>query len=208
LLILGFAGTNVTIASGSSDNPYGHANGRKHAARLIGEDGKLAFERDTLQQVARSLLVDVMSCRHNRSDSGLAARIAGDVIGADAFLPNMATEEFLACLSRSALEAAADASGVPVRIKVKDTRAALVDHFAGGSFIHPASMIAPAGNEVSAWAARFAPTASDDEESAGETAGDVEGDVPEEPAANDETGDEPTEDGEEDERAGFREAAE
>ena len=28
LLILGFAGTNVTIASGSSDNPYGHANGR------------------------------------------------------------------------------------------------------------------------------------------------------------------------------------
>ncbi|PWI49836.1 plasmid partitioning protein [Rhizobium phaseoli] len=208
LLILGFAGTNVTIASGSSDNPYGHANGRKHAARLIGEDGKLHFDRDTLQQVARSLLVDVMSCRRNRSDSGLSARIAGDAIGADAFLPNIATEEFLACLSRGALEAAAEASGVPVRIKVKDTRAALVEHFAEGSFIHPASTIAPAAEEVSAWAARFAPTGSDDDGSVAETTGDVDGDVPEEAADGVETADEATEDGEEHEAAGFREAAE
>jgi len=208
LLILGFAGTNVTIACGSSDNPYGYANGRKHAARLIGEDGKLAFDRDTLQQVARSLLVDVMSCRRNRSDSGLSARIAGDAIGADAFLPNMATEEFLACLSLGALEAAAEASGVPVRIKVKDTRAALVEHFAEGSFIHPASTIAPTAEEVSAWAARFAPKGSDDDGSGAEPSGDVEGDVPEEAAADVEMADEPAEDGEEDEAAGFREAAE
>lgn len=207
LLILGFAGTNVSIASGSSDNPYGHANGHKHAARLIGEDGKLSFDRDTLQQVARSLLVDVMSCRRNRSDSGLSARIAGDAIAADAFLPSMATEDFLSCLSRGALEGVAEAAGVPVRIKVKDTRAALVEHFADGSLLYPASTIAPAGDEVLAWAARFAP-AEPDEDSAGETTGDDEGDVPEVTAADVEPDDEQTEDGEEDERAGFREAAE
>ncbi|PWE53671.1 plasmid partitioning protein [Metarhizobium album] len=207
LLILGFAGTNVAIASGSSDNPYGHAEGRKHAARLIGEDGRLNFDRKTLHQVARSLLVDVMSCRRNRSDSGLAARIAGDAIGADAFLSNMATEEFLACLSRGALEATAEASGVPIRIKVKDTRAALVEHFAEGSFIHPASTIAPAGDEASAWAARFSPTDPDDG-SAGEATGDAEREMPPVISADADPDDEQTEDGEEDERTGFREAAE
>lgn len=208
LLILSFAGTNVTIVSGSSDNPYDHANGRKHAARLIGEDGKLSFDRETLQQVARSLLVDVMSCRRNRSDSGLSARIAGDAIGADAFLPNMATEEFLACLSRGALEGAAEAAGVPVRIKVKDTRAALVEHFADGNFIHPASTIAPAADEISAWTARFAPTDQDDDDTAVWTTGEVESEAPDTIVADVETDEELTEDGEEDERAGFHEAAE
>lgn len=77
LLILAFAGVNVTIASGSSDNPYGHADCRRHAARLlIDGEGRLSFDRDTLQQVARSVLIDVMSCRRNRSDSGITTRIA------------------------------------------------------------------------------------------------------------------------------------
>ena len=129
LLILAFTGTNVSIASGASDNPYGHAKCGPHAARLIGEDGKLVFDRETLVQAARSVLIEVLSLRRNRSDSGLIARIAGDAIGADQFLPNMATEDFLSCLSRTALEAAAEAAGVPGRIKVKDTRAALVEHF-------------------------------------------------------------------------------
>jgi len=156
LMILGFAGTNVTIASGASDNPYAHANGRKHAARLIGEDGRLSFDRAILQQVARSLLIDVMSCRRNRSDSGIAARIAGNAIGADQFLVNTATEEFLSCLSRSALEAAAGEAGVETGAKVKETRAALVAHFAEDRFVHPAALIAPDDREVAAFAAAYA----------------------------------------------------
>ncbi|WP_105385192.1 ParB N-terminal domain-containing protein [Neorhizobium alkalisoli] len=163
LLILAFAGGNVTIASGSSDNPYGHADCRKHAARLIDREGKLSFDRDTLQQVARSVLIDVMSCRRNRSDSGITARIAGEVIGADQFLTNTATEEFLSCLSRSALEVAADASGVAGRIKVKDTRTALVEHFAEGRFVHPAALIAPSVDEVAGWAARYTASTSEAE---------------------------------------------
>ncbi len=157
LLILAFAGTNVTFASGSSNNPYGYAKCEPHAARLIGEDGKLAFDRDTLVQIARSVLIDVMSLRRNRSDSGLIARIAGDAIGADRFLPNMATEEFLSCLSRNALEATADAAGVPGQTKVKDTRAALVEHFAQAKLVHSTALLAPAVEEVRAWAARHAP---------------------------------------------------
>jgi hypothetical protein len=102
LRVLAFVGQNVSISSG---NANGYARIGRHAARLIGEDGKLAFDRDTLQQVARATLIDVLSCRENRSDSGVAARIAGEAIGADMFLPNMATEDFLSCLSSTAIEA-------------------------------------------------------------------------------------------------------
>ena len=164
LLVLALTGQNVTIASGASDNPYGHAKCAAHAVRLIDEDGKLSFDREALGQVARSVLIEVLSLRRNRSDSGLVARIAGDAIGADQFLSNMASEEFLACLSRTALEAVAETAGVPGRIKVKDTRAAVVDHFAEGRLVLPAAAIAPDAAEVRAWAGRFASATSDVEE--------------------------------------------
>lgn len=168
LLVLAFAGTNVTIASGSADNPHGHADCGSHAARLLAADGKLAFDRDTLQQVARSVLIDVMSCRTSRSDSGIVARIAGDAIGADNFLPNMGTEDFLSCLSRPALEASAEANGVSARSKAKDTRAALVEHFESGRFVHPAALMAPGTEEAGAWIARHAIGQEEDDNPAGD----------------------------------------
>jgi ParB/RepB/Spo0J family partition protein len=122
LLVLAFAGRNVSIASGSSDDVHGFARMERHAVRLMGEDGKLGFDRETLQQAARSVLTDVLSCRENRSDSGIVAQIAGDTIGADGFLPNMGTDEYLACLSRPALEASCKDTPVLPRQKVKDTR--------------------------------------------------------------------------------------
>ncbi|EHJ95534.1 ParB/RepB/Spo0J family partition protein [Agrobacterium tumefaciens] len=155
LLILAFTGTNVTVASGASDNPYGHAKCGQHASRLIGEDGRLSFDRETLVQAARSVLIEVLSLRRNRSDSGLIGRIVGDAIGADQFLPNMATEDFLSCLSRTALEATAETAGVPGRIKVKDTRAALVEHFAEGKLVHPAALLAPSTEDVRSWVGRY-----------------------------------------------------
>ncbi|MEP9380184.1 ParB/RepB/Spo0J family partition protein [Aquabacter sp. CN5-332] len=83
LLVLAFAGRNISVASGASGDVYGYARMDRHAIRLLGEDGKLAFDRETLQQVARGVLIDVLSCRENRTDSGVVARIAGDAIGAD-----------------------------------------------------------------------------------------------------------------------------
>jgi ParB family transcriptional regulator, chromosome partitioning protein len=84
LLVLAFAGQNVSIASGNAD---GFARLARHAAHLIDKDGKLAFERESVQRAARAVLMDVLSCRENRSDSGVVARVAGEAVGADSFLP-------------------------------------------------------------------------------------------------------------------------
>ncbi len=200
LLILAFTGTNVSIASGASDNPYGHAKCGPHAARLIGEDGKLSFDRETLVQAARSVLIEALSLRRNRSDSGLVARIAGDSVGADQFLPNMATEDFLSCLSRTALEATAETAGVPGRIKVKATRAALVEHFAEGKLVHPAALLAPSAEEVRSWVGRYTSVDSGLED-AGDVPDTIEdqlsgGDIVDHSAAEEEADE------------GFREAAE
>jgi ParB family chromosome partitioning protein len=40
------------------------------------------------------MLSNVLSCSLGHGDSGLASRIAGDAIGADAHLGNMATEDW------------------------------------------------------------------------------------------------------------------
>lgn len=204
LLILAFAGINVSVASGSSDNPYGHADCRKHAARLLGADGRLAADRGTLQQVARAVLIDTMSLRRNRSDSGITARIAGEAIGADAYLPNTGTDEFLSCLSRQALEQVADGAGVPGRIKVKDTRQALVEHFAEGRLVHPAAGLAPTPGEVSAWISRYTSAVAENDEIADE--GGVLPDLPNEDGATADDADVSPD--EEPEGEEYREAAE
>ena len=46
----------------------------------------------------------MLSCREGISKSGIVALVAGGAIGADGFLANMGTEDFLSCLSRPALE--------------------------------------------------------------------------------------------------------
>ncbi|RWC24057.1 ParB N-terminal domain-containing protein [Mesorhizobium sp.] len=152
LLVLAFAGQNVTVASGARDvSYYGAAGLGQHAARLFDQEGKLDFDMDTLRIAVRSLLTDVLSCRENRSDSGVVARVAGDVIAADNFLANMGTEDFLSCLSRQALEAACADTSVLPRQKVKDTRAALVEHFKEGRFVHPSALFAPTPEKLTSW---------------------------------------------------------
>src|SRR3546814_18444501 len=71
------------------------------------------------------------------SNSGMVARIAGDAIGADEFLPNMGSDDFLLCLSRQALEASCAAASVQPLPKVRETPIALVAHFANEHFVHP-----------------------------------------------------------------------
>jgi len=148
LLILAFAGTNVRVDSGSTDFVMGGTRFARHGVRLLDDNGKLAFDQDTLRIAARSMLVDVLSCRRGMSNSGTVARIAGDAIGADAYLPNMGTEEFLLCLSRQALEASCKESSVRLHPRVRDTRAALVDHFRDGHFVHAAAHFAPDEREI------------------------------------------------------------
>lgn len=164
LLVLAFAGQNVSVASGTRDiSCYGAASLGQHAALLFDQEGKLDFDMDTLRIAARSVLVDVLSCRENRSASGVVARVAGDVIAADGHLPNMGTEEFLSCLSRPALEAACTDAAVLPRQKVKDTRTALVEHFREGRFVHPTARFAPDPATLSTWLAKYEPTEAADD---------------------------------------------
>ncbi|KSV71131.1 hypothetical protein N182_30540 [Sinorhizobium sp. GL2] len=149
LLVLAFAGLNVRVDSGAGGTFYAGARFKRHAASLLDPEGNLAFDIDTLRVTARLVLIDVLSCRRNASNSGVISRVAGDAVGADTFLPNMGTEDFLACLSRQSLEASCSGTSVHPRARVRETRAALVDHFKEGHFVHPAAFFAPDPKDLS-----------------------------------------------------------
>lgn len=169
MLVLAFAGQNVSVGSGAettSQHLYGSKRFARHAVRLIGENGKLEFDIDTLRVVARLALIDALSARTNRTDSGIVARIAGDAIGADGFLPNMGTEEFLACLSRPALEASCAGTSVVPRPRVRDTRAALVEQFKEERFVHSTALFAPDDAKLAEWLAKNMEQAVDDDDDA------------------------------------------
>ncbi|MCG8274035.1 ParB/RepB/Spo0J family partition protein [Aquamicrobium sp. NLF2-7] len=199
LLVLAFAGQNVSVASGKRDvSFYGAVGLGEHAARLFDQDGKLEFDMETLRIAVRSLLVDVLSCRENRSDSGVVARVAGNIIGADNFLPNMGTDEFLSCLSRPALEASCKGTSILPRQRVKDTRAALVEHFQAERFVHQAALFAPDPEKLSAWLRKNEVAEEPEDEGASEHA-----------ALEDDTSGEPVHGHNADDyEEGFREAAE
>ena len=136
MLILAFGGDNVTVDSGSDLR----GDDRQAICRALTEGGVLTADLDLLRQAARRMLIGVLSCRENRSQSGPFARIAGEAIGASLRLPNMATEEFLSCLSRGALETVARAEGVNIAPRAKDTRARMVTRFKDGAFVYPGAL--------------------------------------------------------------------
>jgi ParB/RepB/Spo0J family partition protein len=147
LLVLAFGGDNVSVDSGG--DLRGHD--RKAICRAITEGGVLTSDLDLVRQAARRMLVGVLSCRENRSQSGVFARVAGEAIGASLRLPNMATEEFLSCLSKGALESAAIAAGgVNIAPRAKDTRARMVTRFKDGSFVYPAALFRVTPEELEA----------------------------------------------------------
>lgn len=159
LLVLAFAGQNVRVDSGADGTFYGGKRFSRHAVTLFDEHGKLAFDQDTLRVAVRSVLIDVLSCRRGMSNSGMVSRIAGEAIGADEYLPNMGSEDFLLCLSRQALEASCVEASVQPRSKVRETRAALVEHFASEHFVHASAHFAPPADELLDWIRAGAATA-------------------------------------------------
>jgi ParB family chromosome partitioning protein len=175
LLVIAFAGMNVRIDSGASDHVFGAKRFARHAVRLLDSDGRLSFDSDTLRVTARSVLVDVLSCRRGISNSGVVSRIAGDAIGADGFLPNMGTEDFLLCLSRQALETACKGTSVLPRARVRETRAALVEHFKEESFVHPSALFGPDPKDLAELVKQGEIVEEDDTVKPGETADTVEG---------------------------------
>ena len=143
LLILALNARNVSIQTHGS----GHAT-RTKLVQSITEGGRLSNDVERLRVVARQTLANVLSCSLGHGDSGLPSRIAGDAIGADAHLSNMATEEFLTCLSKTAIERVGSSLNVLPRQRVKDTRAAVVAEAAGSTYIHPAALFALSQAEI------------------------------------------------------------
>jgi ParB family chromosome partitioning protein len=146
LLVLALAADNVSIRTPE----YAPI---QSIARVIAEGGKLTSDTALIHTTAIKVLQSVLSCRLAYGvGSGLAARIAGEAIGADADLPHMGTEEFLSCLSRSALEAEASRHRVLPRGRVKDTRAALVEQVRETGLVLPAAHFALTAEERSDFA--------------------------------------------------------
>ena len=146
LLVLALAADNVSIRT----HEYAPI---QSIAGVIAEGGKLTSDTALIHTTAIKVLQTVLSCRLAYGvGSGLAARIAGEAIGADADMPHMGTEEFLACLSRGALEAEASRHRVLPRGRVKDTRAALVEQVRETRLVLPAAQFALTEQESSDFA--------------------------------------------------------
>jgi ParB family chromosome partitioning protein len=144
LLILALNARNVSIQThGGSGNPT-----RTKLVQSITEGGRLSHDVERLRVVARQTLANVLSCLLGHGDSGLPARIAGDAIGADVHLGNMATEDFLSCLSKAAIERVGSSLNVQPRQRVKDTRAAVIGEAAGSTYVHPAALFALSQAEI------------------------------------------------------------
>jgi len=125
------------------------------------------------------MLAYTLSCRENWSQSGPVARIAGDAIGADAHLPNMATAEFLSCLSKAAAEDVAVELNVPVQPTGKATRGAVIARVGEGRWLYPPALFA-AGDAMTLPARPCEDSDALDEGSAEEA-------LPEDEAVNDHT---------------------
>ncbi len=174
LLILGYAGSNVAISSGRASSPYGFA-GKAEIARHVFVEGALTDDPAVLQKTARQMLVEILSCREDRTNSGVAARLAGQAIGADNFLPNLATSDFLATLSRPIIEKAAVENGIAPKPRVRDTRDGLIQKFAKeGRFFHPVAGFAPDGDELRAFLTKDRAEVSPDPDNSGEPPFDVD----------------------------------
>jgi ParB family chromosome partitioning protein len=60
----------------------------------------------------------------------------------------MATEDFLSCLSKAAIERVGSSLNVQPRQRVKDTRAAVLAEAAGSTYVHPAALFALSQAEI------------------------------------------------------------
>ena len=143
LLILGLGARNVNIQTQGST----HAT-RERLVQSITEGGRLTQDAERLRVVARQMLASVLSCSLGHGDSGFVARIAGETLGADAHLPDMANEDFLGCLSKAGIEKVASRLGVPPRPRVKETRAEVIKQASGSTFVHPSAHFALSEAEI------------------------------------------------------------
>jgi ParB family chromosome partitioning protein len=181
LLVLALAADNVTVRTGAT------APMRNLVAKML-EGGKITSDTGLIRATAIETLKATLSCQLKYNGSGLAARIAGDAIGADAELPTMATEAFLPALSRAALEKLGSGMGVLPQGRVKDTRAAVIAQARETRIVLAAALFGLSEKEAASFSRAYyqcadGPNDSDDED--GEGLDSTEGnEAQDEPDAN------------------------
>lgn len=153
LLVLAFAGKNVEVRTGIANEEL-RCHGREILAGRITENGILTADPDTLRKAAREALQIALGLRTTNygGNSGLAARIAGTAVNADRHLGGMASEEFLSCLSKAAIEAVASAHGILPKPTGKLTRTAVIAHFKDGDYVYPGAQFGLSPDEIAAHA--------------------------------------------------------
>ena len=144
LLVIALGARNVSVQSGVNDGRFD----REAMCDPLMEGGVLTADHAVIRYAARKMLAATLSCRDNMSNSGIGARVAGKTIGATLRLASMASDGFLSCLSRQALEREATANGVRVEARVKDTRAGIVRHFEGATWLYPDAIFALSKLEI------------------------------------------------------------
>ncbi len=139
LLVIAFCGNNVDVKTGTSDEKL-RTKGRPAIARSIAAGGTLTADPETLRQAARDCLRFGLNLRDSYSaKTGPLALVAATAINADRHLPNMATEEFLSCLSKAEIENVGRQHKIQPRNTGKETRGAILKELAGQHYVHPAA---------------------------------------------------------------------
>ena len=164
LLVLALAANNVSVMQHDHADRFRNEGDRRSIAASLVQDGSVTMDSETVRTAARRMLASVLSCKVDASASGLAARHAGVVAAADQFLPTMASEEFLRCLSQPAITTAVVENGLQPGARAKDTRASMIRTFDQRTYVHPAARFALTDEELAAEAERTRPTAWTEEE--------------------------------------------
>lgn len=207
LLVLALGAANVTVGAAGLPTEGLRFGGRRLSsyaplrdlARHVvvpdgGPDGEtraaLATDPALVRSAARTALAAVLSCSTERNGSGPVALVAGDALRADARLPTMATEEFLSCLSKAALELQAAGARVNPRPTGRATRAAMVAEMAGRTWVYPPARFAPDEAELAAVLPPPAGEGDEEDERDGEEpdvaeAGEADAEAGAEPGATD-----------------------
>ena len=164
LLVLALAANNVSVMQHDHADRFRNEGDRRSIAASLVQDGSVTMDPETVRTAARRMLASVLSCKVDASASGLAARYAGVVAEADQYLPTMASEEFLRCLSKPAITTAVVENGLQPGARAKDTRASMIRAFHQRIYVYPAARFGLTDEELAAEAERTRPTAWTEEE--------------------------------------------
>ena len=173
LLVLAFAGQNVSIASGNAD----WLRSPRTTCRAPDRQGRQARLR------ARHAAAGGPAPADRRAVVPREPRETAVSLPASSAMPSARTASCRTWARTISCRACpARRSRRPARTRrccrgqrVKDTRAALVKHFSEGRFVHPAALFAPSPDKVVAWVERYSSSDPDELDETSEPSHDRDG---------------------------------